>query len=138
MKRIIDFFVAAYTLFLPQRYEEKRLEVGIFVSSLALTMNGISLFFFSLPYVCALPLIGEHIKLSSPKSYGVMIFIIFIVLGYFIKQLLEKTYMGRYDYIKTNFGKIHRIVMMAVVITHYLASIFICFYCMKFLLCLRP
>ena len=132
MKRIIDFMVAAYTLFLPQRFGEKRLEAGVYASTIVFAINGFSVL------CCFLPIIGKYVKIENIYIYGTFIFCSFVVIEFFIKKALESFYLSKYEYIKSTFENIPKIIMICVVVVHYFTTIFLVFYCMKFLLCLRP
>ena len=131
MKKIFDFMVAAYTLFLPQRYGEKRIEAGVWILNIILAINEFSLI------CCILHIVGKYVKIENIYIYGSFIFCSFIVLYFSIKKL-DSSYLYKYDYIKTKYDNIPQLLMIFVVVAHYLVSIFIVFYCMKFLLSLRP
>ncbi|MBR2195527.1 MAG: hypothetical protein IJ911_07925 [Salinivirgaceae bacterium] len=132
MKKIIDFLVAAYTLFTPQRYKEKRIEFGLWFLNITLAINGFSLL------CCFLPIIGKYVKIENIYIYGTFIFCSFVVIAFSIKKALESFYLSKYEYIKSTFENIPKTIMICVVVVHYFTTIFLVFYCMKFLLCLRP
>lgn len=137
MKKIIDFFVAAYFSTVYKKYED-RLGNALFLLEISFAINGLSLFFCSIPLFCSLPYVGKHIKLSSPYVLGVMFFLLFMLTTYIVKHFLEKYYSQQYDYIKAYSEKFPRVLSILFVIVHYLGSAFLGLFCMKYTLCLKP
>ncbi len=137
MKKIIDFFVAAYFSTVYKKYED-RLGNALFLLEISFAINGLSLFFCSIPLFCSLPYVGKHIKLSSSFAYGAIIFLVFMLITYIVKHFLEKYYSQQYDYIKAYSEKIPRVLSILFVIVHYLGSAFLGLFCMKYTLCLKP
>lgn len=129
MKKIIDFIVAAYTLFLPQRYNGKRLEAGIKALNILLIPNGLSLIF------CIAPFINHVVQIDEPIISTICYAIIpGLIIGFSTKKYLETNYSDKYEYITTKYSKIPKAAMVFVVIFHYIISIFLFCYCATFLL----
>lgn len=137
MKKIIDFFVAAYFSIGNKEYENS-LGKGLLLLNIPFAFNGLSLFCFSLPFCCSLPLIGNHMKLQSPFAYMVMIFIVTAFMAFVVRHFLEKYYSEQYEYIKAFSKKFPRALLILFVVVHYLGSAFLFVYCLKFTSCLIP
>ncbi|MBR2195528.1 MAG: hypothetical protein IJ911_07930 [Salinivirgaceae bacterium] len=132
MKKIIDFFVAAYFSTVYKKCED-RLERGLTVLSIPLGFNGLSLFYCLLPIVYSIPLVGECLKHFSPYTFGVIIFIITVLICFGIKHKLKNIYSTQqYEYIKFFSEKFPRFLLILFVVVHYLGSAFLMIYCMKF------
>lgn len=128
MKRIIDFMVAAYTLFLPQRFGEKRLEAGITALNILLIPNGMTLFF------CIAPFINYFVRIDEPIIYTICYAIIpGLIIGFLSIKYLENNYSDKYEYITTKYSKIPKVAMVFMVIFHYFISLFLFFFCLRFL-----
>ena len=128
MKRIIDFMVAAYTLFMPQRYKEKRLEAGILMLNIPLIANGLALFFF-------VSSLFKNILNLEDSIIITFIYVIIpgIIIGFVVKKYLETNYLDKYEYIKTKFKRIPQIVLINIVVIHFFGSILLFFFCLRFL-----
>ena len=128
MKKIIDFMVAAYTLFMPQRYKEKRLEAGILMLNIPLIANGLALFFF-------VSSLFKNILNLEDSIIITFIYVIIpgIIIGFVVKKYLETNYLDKYEYIKTKFKRIPQIVLINIVVIHFLGSILLFFFCLRFL-----
>lgn len=140
MKKIIDFFVAAYFSMVYKKLEETtRLENALIVLTIFWGFNGISLFLCSLPLIRSIPLIGNYLKLSSPYAYGVLICVVGILIMYIIKYFLNQYYSEQQSgYIKTYSERFPRVLLILFVITHYLSSVLFACYSLSFMSYLRP
>ena len=129
MKKIIDFMVAAYTLITPEQYGEKRVEAGIKALNILLIPNGLSLLF------CFAPLFHNFAQIENPIVSTICWAIIpGLVIGFSVIKYLETHYLGKYEYIKAQYGAIPKIIMIFVVVFHFLISLFLFCYCATFLL----
>lgn len=137
MKKILDFMVAAYFSTVYKKYDD-RLGNALVLLNISFAINGLSLFFCSIPLFCSLPYVGKHIKLSSSFAYGTMIFLVFMLIMYIIKHYLEKHYLQQTEYIKAYSENFPRALLILFVVVHYSVSAFIGLFCMKYTLCLRP
>ena len=120
--------VAAYTLFMPQRYKEKRLEAGILMLNIPLIANGLALFFF-------VSSLFKNILNLEDSIIITFIYVIIpgIIIGFVVKKYLETNYLDKYEYIKTKFKRIPQIVLINIVVIHFLGSILLFFFCLRFL-----
>lgn len=129
MKKIFDFMVAAYTLFLPQRYGEERIKKGIKALNILLIPNGLSLIF------CIAPFINHFVQIDEPIISTICYAIIpGLIIGFSAIKYLETNYSDKYEYITTKYSKIPKVAMVFVVISHYFISIFLFCFCATFLL----
>lgn len=140
MKKIIDFFVAAYFSVVYKKLDETtRLENALIVLDFLFGLNGASLFFRILPIICSIPLIGNHLKFSSPFAGVFFIAMAAGLITLIINRFLKKYYSEQQSrYIKTISEKYPRVLLILFIFVHFLVSIFLFVYCMKYTLCLRP
>lgn len=138
MKKIFDFFVAAYFSIGNKEYESS-LKKGLVLLNFSFSFNCLSLFCCFLPFCCSIPTIGNHLKLQSPSAYVIMLIIVTAIIAFVIKHFLEKNYSAQqYEYIKAFSEKFPRALLIPFVVVHYLGATFLMIYCMKFSLCLIP
>ncbi len=128
MKRIIDFMVAVYTLILPERDKEKCIGIGVYVLNLFLSMNVFSLLCFFIHFF------GSLVHISSMLSKCILIGFTFFVIHTLLEKILEKHYLGKYEYIRECFISVPKIVMGIIIVVHIPITIFFSVYCLKYIL----
>lgn len=139
MKKIIDFMVAAYFSLVYKKLDETtRLENALIVLTIAFGFNGLSLFFCLLPIICSIPLIGNLMKLLSSLDV-VLIVVAGALIAFIINHFLNKYYSEQQSsYIKSYSEKFPKALLIFVVVVHYMASIFLFLFCVKYTSCLTP
>lgn len=121
--KVIDFFVISYfSIF--KKYGLKGLEAGIFSLFFPLTFNIIALLLYLLHFFKSG---NEHV--ISP----VILFALWILIAFALRNLLNKIYLDKLEYIEKLSCNFPRILLIFIPIIHYPLSVFFAVYCLKFM-----
>lgn len=115
---IIDFFVAAYFSIGGNKREKKSLEAAILVLKMPFVFNIFTLFLYVVP-----PLLGKFIKIQTNSGIWTFMFLTGIIILFGISKFLDKRYSNKYEYIKTLYNKVPRLLLMLFMLIHFFGSI---------------
>lgn len=139
MKKIMDFMVAAYFSLVYKKLDEtSRLERAIYVLNLLFILNIAAIEHCLIAIINKLTGIDTFYFENIELEVMVVDFIPLIIIGFMTLHLLEKVYLNEKGYSRILEMKIPRWGGVLVVIAHFLISLFLFFYTMRFLPHLPP